>query len=141
MIKYLYHDLLLGVYIHEGDQLLGSGPELLQSHSLLGILIFVSLELKEKIKRFKSSRVIDHLDVVCEAIQAPDVVISCDPLNNGLKPGPGLGVPAVDVVPDLVVVALRLGHLLLLHRGDLLAGRLHGLGNIVRLGETQGRLL
>ena len=53
MIIYLYHDLLLGVYIHEGDQLLGSGPELLQSHSLLGILIFVSLELKEKISRLK----------------------------------------------------------------------------------------
>ena len=51
--------------------------------------------------------------MVCEVIKPLDVIVCGDLLDDGLKPGPGLGVLDVYFIPDLVVVTLRLNHLLL----------------------------
>ena len=82
--------------------------------------------------------------MVCEVIKPLDVIVCGDLLDDGLKPGPGLGVLDVYFIPDLVVVTLRLNNLLYLHLlllDDLLAGGLLLLRDIVSLGNTQRHLL
>mgnify|MGYP007048893072 CR=1 FL=1 len=60
--------------------------------------------------------------MICEVIKPLDVIVCGDLLDDGLKPGPGLGVLDVYFIPDLVVVTLRLNNLLHLLLDDLLAG-------------------